>query len=77
MGRGLGFGAETLGLGLAQLGFRVQSQGCGSATRFRNCRTKRKMKKNLLSSGHVATRHSRRYITLRNTKFVPHRLHEM
>ena len=77
MGLGLGFGAETLGLGLAQLGFRVQSQGCGSATRFRNCCTKRKMKKNLLSPGHVAARRSRRYKTGPNTEFVFCRLYEM
>ena len=48
-------------------------QGCGSATRFRDCRTKKKIKKLALSSlstGHVSARRSRRYITRRNTKFV-------
>ena len=52
-------------------------QGCGSATRFSDYRTKMKINKNLLSPDHVAARRSRRYITLRNTKFVLRRLHEM
>ena len=55
-------------------------QGCGSATRFRDCSTKKKIKKLALSSlspGHVSARRSRRYITRRNTKVLPSRLHEM
>ena len=47
-------------------------QGCGSAARFRDCRTKQKIKKNLLSPSHVAARRTRR-----NTEFVFGRLHEM
>ena len=35
-------------------------QGCGSATRFCDCSTKRKIIKSLLSPGHVAARRSRR-----------------
>ena len=46
-------------------------QGCGSATRFRDCRTKMKIIKNLLSPGHVAARRSSRYKTLpKNLCFV-------
>ena len=58
---------------------RTLPQGCGSATRFqvRDCSTKKKINKNLLSPGHVATRRSRRYKTLPNTDFVFCRLHEM
>ena len=52
-------------------------QGCGSATRFRDCCTKKKIKKNLLSPSHVAARRSRRYKTRRNTEFVFGQLHEM
>ena len=52
-------------------------QGCGSATRFRDCRTKNKIKKNFFSPGHVAARRSRRYKTRPNTEFVFCRLHEM
>ena len=56
---------------------KVIEQGCGSATRFRDCCTKKKIKKNLLSPSHVAARRSRRYKTRRNTEFVFGRLHEM
>ena len=60
---------------LLQIGcHQCNQQGCRSATRFRDCCTK---KKNLLSPSHVAARRSRRYKTRRNTEFVFGRLHEM
>ena len=54
-----------------------EMQGCRPATRFRDCRAKTKIKKNLLSPSHVAARRSRRYKTRPNTEFVFGRLHEM
>ena len=46
------------------VGWRARrNQGCGSAMRFRDCSTQKKMKKNLLSPGHVAARCSSRYKT--------------
>ena len=42
------------------------TQECRSATRFRDCSTKNKIKNNLLSPGHMAARRSCRYKTRRN-----------
>ena len=55
-------------------------QGCGSAIRFRDCSTKKKIEKLALSSlspGHVSAHRSHRYITQRNTKVLLCLLHEM
>ena len=52
------------------------NQGCGSATCFRDYRTKKKIK-NLFSPGHVSARRSRRYIIQRNTKFMLRQLYEI
>ena len=59
--------------------YRVLKQGCGSANRFSDCSTKKKIHKNCfhLVSGHVAPRCQRWYIIWLNTKFVLHLLQEI